>query len=341
MHKLDLLIDSNFILNKLIFNLFSEKRLYIDLHDELLHNFKSILSLYNFNKVYIVADSNKKSWRKSLLDTYKGDRKKDESIDWNLVHDIYTNFLLYMKEYNKSYILLRRDNIEADDFIAMVVLKNNENNISNFIVSNDHDLKQLLVYNKKTDTINIMSNEFRTKNERVFVPYDYKIYLSNRYNETVDSSQLDIFDLDSFDDSKKEHVFIDKHIRYKNIVEVDDTRSLFVKLVSGDKSDSIKSIYTLNNRGIGSKGAEKIYDLFLNEYGKPMFNDSILDNDQLFDEIIDIVTESKKIKSINISEIKEKLILNFKLIYLKKLPTKVENIIYNIINENYVEKSEY
>jgi 5'-3' exonuclease len=324
MNNIDLIIDSNFILNKLVFNLFKEKRLYVDLENELKMNYNSLYKLFNFSEIYIISDSNKSSWRKKLYPAYKEKRQKDVNIDWGFVYEVFYNFLDNQKK--KSY---RYDNIEADDFIAKIVQRNNLKGISNLIISNDHDLKQLLFYDKTNKCINIMANEFKSIKEKVFLPHDYKLYLSDSFNNTNNISDVDIIDIESFDNNP--HNFIDKYIRYKNIDEVYASESLFIKLISGDKSDNISSIYTKNKRGIGAKGAKKIYDFFVSEYGIPTFNDDIVNNNVLFDDIVDIVMEAKKIKSTDFNIILDNLNFNFKLISLKKLPPDIEKTIYNII----------
>ncbi len=319
-----LIIDSNFILNKLVFNLFKEKRLYIDLENELTLNYRSLYKLYNFSDIYIISDSNKSSWRKKLYPAYKEGRLKDVNIDWGFVFDVFYNFLDNQKK--KSY---RYDNIEADDFIAKIVQRNNLKGISNLIISNDHDLKQFIYYDKANKCINIMANEFKSMKEKVFIPHDYRLYLSDCFNNEKILYENCIIDIEEIDNNA--YNFIDKYIKYKNIDEVVADESLFVKLISGDKSDNITSVYISNKRGIGKAGAQKIYDNFVKEHGIPSFKDDISDNSILFDDIVDIVMETKKIKSNDFNRILDNLKFNFKLISLKKLPSNIEKKIYNII----------
>lgn len=324
MRDIALIIDSNFILNKLVFNLFKEKRLYVDLENELTLNYRSLYKLFNFSDIYIISDSNKSSWRKKLYPVYKEKRVKDENIDWGFVFNVFYNFLDNQKK--KSY---RYDNIEADDFIAKIVQRNNSKGISNIIISNDHDLKQFVYYDKQNKCINIMANEFKNMKEKVFIPFDYRLYLSDCFNNEENICENDIVDIEDFDNNS--YNFIDKYIKYKNIEEVVADESLFIKLISGDKSDNISSIYILNKRGIGKAGAQKIYDNFVKEHGIPSFKDDISDNIILFDDMVDIVMETKKIKSTDFNRILDNLKFNFNLISLKKLPSDIENIIYNII----------
>ena len=177
-NKIDLLLDCNFLLNKLVFTLHKEKRLYIDLSEELKDMFKSLYNLANFNQVHIIADSMMSSWRKKIYPDYKSTRKKDTNIDWDYVFKAYGDFLESQKNIAKKYKIYRSDGIEADDFIAKIIQRNNKKGISNFIISNDHDIKQFIFYDKTYNTINLMSNEIKSKNQKVFLPFDYKVYLT-------------------------------------------------------------------------------------------------------------------------------------------------------------------
>lgn len=42
-----------------------------------------------FTNIYLVSDSKEKSWRKKIVDDYKGTNKKDTDIDWNFVYTAY------------------------------------------------------------------------------------------------------------------------------------------------------------------------------------------------------------------------------------------------------------
>lgn len=327
---LNLIIDSNFILNKVVFNLFKEKRLYIDLERELGNSFNSLYKIASFNNIYIVSDSNKTSWRKNIYSDYKVKRKKDDSIDWQFVFDIYQKFITNQINIRKSFKIYRIDGIEADDIIAKIVQKTNINGESNFIISNDHDIKQFLYYDISNNTINFMSNEYKSRNEMIYLPYDYKAFLSYNFNNEKNNI-IDIFDLDSFETENKAHYIIDKMLQYRTLDMVYSEQSLFKKIVSGDISDNIKSVYINKNRGIGKAGAEKIYQEYVKAYGLPVFKADISDNKELFENMVDIITEIKKIGAIEFDNIMKNIEFNFGLISLKKLPKDIDDKINEVL----------
>lgn len=321
---LNLIIDSNFILNKVVFNLFKEKRLYIDLERELTNNFNSLYKIASFNTIYIVSDSNKTSWRKDIYGDYKVKRKREDGIDWQFVFDIYHSFITNQINIRKSFKIYRIDGIEADDIIAKIIQKTNNNGESNFIISNDHDIKQFLYYTISNNTINFMSNEYKSRNEMLYLPYDYKAFLSYNFNNDK-NIEIDIFDLDSFETENKAHYILDKMLQYRTVDLVYSEQSLFKKIVSGDVSDNIKSVYMNKNRGIGKAGAEKIYQEYVKIYGLPVFKADISDNTELFENMVDIITEVKKIGILQYDDILKNIKFNFGLISLKKLPYDIDN----------------
>ena len=114
---------------------------------------------------------------------------------------------------------------------------------------------------------------------------------------------------------------------------VNSTESFITKLIQGDKSDNIKSVYVAinakgNPRGIGEAGARKIYNLYLKEFGEIKFDD-----DDLLENLADLVCESKKISYSNLPAIKKNLEDNMRLINLMELPEKVTEVIKKKIDE--------
>jgi hypothetical protein len=72
---IDLIIDGNYILSKLVFTLHKHNLLYGGLHKALENNINTYRKWHPFTNVYLVSDS-KKNLGKGLIDTYKGTRKK-------------------------------------------------------------------------------------------------------------------------------------------------------------------------------------------------------------------------------------------------------------------------
>ena len=142
---LNCIIDGNYILSRLVFTLHKNNLLYGALTQSLENTVTNYKKLYPFTNMYLVSDSKEKSWRKTLNSNYKANRKKDSDIDWGFVYKAYDEF----KQNLKGTKLLESPRIEGDDWIAYLVQKTNDMGQSNFIVSNDHDIKQLIRFNLK------------------------------------------------------------------------------------------------------------------------------------------------------------------------------------------------
>lgn len=313
--KLNLILDMNYVLNKLVFVLHKENILHGQLEEELIKLINSHANQYPFCNIYMVYDSKVPSWRKSLLPQYKATRTKDTDIDWTFVYEVF-NLVLDLYRKNKRFTILGANTIEGDDFISYVIRKSNMKNESCLIISSDKDLLQFIYYNRKTMTVNLMFND--SNKQKTYIPNDMGSFLADaEANEPIP-------DLFNFSISLPVYDFLKNYLSYKELTEVDHIKSLFCKLVSGDKSDNINSIYIKNLRGIGSAGAVKIYDMYLESYGIPIINEDLNSNTELFENIADIVSEYKKLPSVEIKKIMDSLELNFKLICLYELPDYVE-----------------
>lgn len=318
---LNLIIDGNYILSRLVFTLHKNNLLYGALHQSLENTVSNYKKLYPFTKVYLVSDSKEKSWRKSLFTDYKASRKKDTDIDWSFVYKVYDEF----KHNCKGVKLLESPRIEGDDWIAFIVQKVNLDRQSNFIVSNDHDIKQLLRFNLDEEWINFMSNEMYNK-EKIFLPKNYQIFL----NKVSSKNNNDIFDLnDNSDFLSLMNRFINKY----SLNEIDHVESLIIKIISGDTSDNIQSVYQTikggKSRGIGPKGAYSIYEKYLIEFGDPSFQDP-----DLFENIADIICEKRKISKTNIDSIVGKIKSNMRLIDLNvnNFPLEIVSSMEKVFN---------
>ena len=309
----DLLIDGNYILSKLVFTLHKHNLLYGGLHKALEHNITSYRKWYPFANVYLVSDSKEKSWRKKLNDEYKGTRKKDTDIDWNFVYTAYGEF----KEEVKNVMnVLEAPHIEGDDWLSFLTEKANLDGRSVVIVSNDYDIKQMVSYSLEPLTINLMTNEMYNK-EKLFIPQNYQIFL----NKLAKLRNDDIFNLN---DNTEFMGLLDRFINKYEIHEIDPMESLIIKIISGDASDNISSVWSVTKngkkRGIGAKGAKGIYDDYIKEFGEP----NLVDPD-LHENIADLICEKKKLGKSQIQPIIGNIEKNVRLIDLRlcNLPDEV------------------
>ena len=171
--NVDLLIDGNYLLSKLVFTLHKNNLLYGALYKSLENSIGNYRNWYPFTNVYLVSDSKEKSWRKQLTKDYKANRKKDSDIDWNFVYTTYSEF----KDSLKVVKVYEAPHVEGDDWLSFLSSKSNKEGRSTIIVSNDYDIKQIVGYSLDPLWINIMTNEMYNK-EKLFMPKNYQIFIS-------------------------------------------------------------------------------------------------------------------------------------------------------------------
>lgn len=310
---IDLIIDGNFILSRLVFTLHKNNLLYGALHKSLENTIGNYRKWYPFANVYLVSDSKEKSWRKQLTSTYKATRKKDNDIDWSFVYTAYGEF----KESCRTTLkVLEAPSVEGDDFISYLVAKANEQGRSTIIVSNDYDIKQIVNYSLDPLYINVMTNEMYNK-EKLFLPKNYQIFLNG-------VSKLANDDIFSLNDNTEFLALMERFTSKYEIVEINPVESLIVKIISGDQSDNISSVWSITKngrtRGIGGKGAQNIYDLYIEEFGEVDLNDT-----DLCENIADLICEKKKLSKSQIDPIVSNIKFNFRLIDLRihNLPSEI------------------
>ena len=117
---------------------------------------------------------------------------------------------------------------------------------------------------------------------------------------------------------------MDKFITKYEVNEINPIESLMIKIISGDQSDNISSVWVVSKngktRGIGAKGAKGIYDSYIEEFGEINLSDPDLN-----ENIADLICEKKKLSKSKIEEIVENIEGNFKLIDLRlhNLPEEI------------------
>lgn len=327
----NLIIDGNYILMKAVFTLHKLNRLYGDLWTLLDNNIDKYRVMNTWEKIIVVSDSRKKSWRKKELDKYKGTRIRQDDIDWEWVFNTYDE---WKESISDRCIIFKADHIEGDDWITSLVLKLNKNCQSNVIISSDHDLFQLINYrlNGKKSWINIQISDTLGK-EHIYLPEGWELWL----NEFDNNRNTDVFSLDN---SNAAINFFNRIINNWQYTEINSHQQLFEKIIQGDKSDNIDSIYqkvTLSGKlqGIGKAGAHKIWNFYKENFG---IHYKI--NEQF---IYDIITCLEKTYNIELNDSRKQTVinnikLNIKLIELhyKHYPDWVLEKIINTINEKII-----
>lgn len=312
----DLIIDGNYILSRLVFTLHKNNLLYGALHKSLENAINNYRKWYPFANVYLVSDSKEKSWRKKITKGYKSTRKKDNDIDWSFVYSVYDEFKQSMSD---IVTIFEAPNVEGDDWISFLSAKSNNEGRSTIIVSNDHDIKQIVNWTLDPLCINVMTNEMYNK-EKLFMPKNYQIFISN----VKSLPNNDIFNLN---DNSDFLLLLDRFLSKYEIVEIDPMESLVIKIISGDQSDNIGSVWSQvkngKKRGIGAKGAKSIYQNYIVEFGEVNLTDP-----DLYENIADLICEKKKLSKTQIESIVENIISNVKLIDLR-----IENLPLEIVKK--------
>jgi 5'-3' exonuclease len=309
----DLIIDGNYILSKLVFTLHKNNLLFGALHKSLENTISNYRKWYPFANIYLVSDSKEKSWRKQHTNAYKANRKKDTDIDWNFVYTAYSEFKDGLGTQCK---VLEAPNVEGDDWISFLAEQANNSGRSAIIVSNDYDIKQIISYSVEPLFINIMSNEMHNR-EKLFMPKNYQIFI----NKVSKLPSDDIFNLNDNSDFLS---LLNKLVGKYEVNEIDPIESLMIKIISGDQSDNISSVWSVTKngktRGIGAKGAKAIYDSYIEEFGEVSLSDP-----DLMENIADLICEKKKLSKSKITEIVDNIKGNFRLIDLRlqNLPDEI------------------
>jgi hypothetical protein len=163
-----------------------------------------------------------------------------------------------------------------------------------------------------------MTNEMYNQ-EKLFLPKNYQLFV-DKVNKLPNN---DIFNLNDNSD------FLRLFNRFTNkyqINEIDSLQSLIIKVISGDVSDNIQSVFQVTKngktRGIGSKGAYSIFEEYHSEFGDPSLQDP-----DLFENIADIICDKKKVSKSNINKIVTRIKENMVLVDLRleSLPTDIVN----------------
>ena len=145
--------------------------------------------------------------------------------------------------------------------------------------------------------------------EKLFMPRNYQVFL----NKVSKLPNDDIFNLNDNNDFL---LLMNRFLNRYDINEIDPIESLIIKIISGDTSDNIGSVWSQvkngKKRGIGEKGAKGIYDNYLQEFGEINLHDP-----DLYENIADLICEKKKVSKTQIESIVENIKGNMKLIDLR------------------------
>lgn len=313
MITLNCIIDGNYLLHRHVHTLHKNNLLFGALENSLEIAITNYRKWYPFTNLYFVSDSKKKSWRQKIYKDYKAKRSKSSDIDWTFVYNTYDMFKEKLAD--KKIKLFELDHIEGDDWVSFIVSEANKKHQSNLIVSNDYDIKQILRFQLDPLFINFMTNEIFGK-QKFFLPKNYQVFLTKVKSNLRNS----IFEMD--DDSEFLNYMSDIQQKYQ-IIETDSTYSMLLKVISGDISDNIKSVWGKaqgNKTELGEASAKWILEKYKDEFGEISLQDP-----DIFDNISDLICEKKKLNKSLIPKISENIKANMRMINLDtaNLPSAV------------------
>ena len=270
-----------------------------------LRDFKNIV-----NNVIFTLDSS--SWRKSIGEVeYKGTRHMEEKINWEGFRDCVNGFCKEITKYN--VIVSKVKQAEADDLIFYWASRLNIEEIPVIINSSDKDMLQLV---RNNDGTNCECLLYSTTTKKLYTPFGYME--ANTKEKTIDDflmpgGSLNIYErYDAINDLIKKKKF--------ELEEVDANKELFCKILSGDKSDNIPSVYTVtkNNKtyGITELKAGQITNMFLEKTGTAL-TPELLYVDSALATLCECIQKVMKTDT-SIDELLQNLKRNIKYIHLSK-----------------------
>lgn len=195
----------------------------------------------------------------------------------------------------------------------------NDKGQSNFLMSNDSDLLQLINYDLDKRYINLMYN-YKMTDDRVFIPEHYEIFIKHIKDTYVD---------DMFEDCNETEFlsFIDTFVRTRKASLVNSESELFMKIM-GHNKDNIKSVYMKGDRGIGKSGILKIYNTYKETYPEPIDFNSI----EFRDRLLNHIKLYKKLKDKSMDDsMNERLTRNLTLVKLDE--TSMPDHLYKIMKK--------
>jgi len=287
--------------------------------------------------VYCIDSS---SWRKDFYpdtspfgksSTYKGNRKKDNTINWRAIYDLHDKFAESLKSLGCT--ISRVSGAEADDLIFAWSSYLNMNDKNALIFSGDNDLIQLACENAN-GTNTIFYNKFSKK---VYSPLGFTEWLAQTNDTTID-----IFNqpLDLVSNTK---VALQNVLKGLIIEEKNTQEFVFNKILVGDSGDNVSSLYQYKKTNKDGKTrvynltdnkAKKIREEYENKHGH--INDSTFFNKESIRNICSISKNVCKIMDTTLPQLIEKYETNRNLMYLhnKAIPPSIMNVMLEEIESS-------
>jgi hypothetical protein len=279
--------------------------------------------------IFVIDD--KMSWRKDYnmqndylglprtLD-YKGNRKKDTTIDFNIIFETFVDFLKSLRSLG-NVIVKKVKGCEGDDLISVLSSYFNLKGHNVVIYSGDDDLKQCIAYNKQNNCFTML---YQKQKKTVFIDRDIAIHLKNSVGKSMIVDYVKSF-----------------YINNKSKLSVcDPYEVVFDKVTTGDDGDNILPIffevkqYKEGAKKAGqdyeSKISKRVMDKVKAEIEHTKFSIQDFYSDNFVSKLANSVHRNLN-KDISASDIENNIKVNVDLVILNKL--SIPSSIYDEIME--------
>jgi len=290
----------------------------------------------------IIFTQDSKSWRKDLFpeSEYKANREQDSKIHWANVHKVVEEFTGYLKE--KGVIIHRVSGAEGDDLVYAWTCALNSKGENCIIWSGDTDLMQLVNYNKSTDSYTLWYDNTRSR-LAVYPGFQKYLDIKDGSKESEYDAIDDIFSVDHIllvsNQVKEEFkIFISSNSLETNEIYCDDY--VFMKILTGDKSDNIKSVYSVEKIGktgkprtsrINDEKAKNILNTFKKRHGR--FSSMYLFEESFKEDIVKMIASEMKLTGSEGLLSNLELNTNLILLHSATIPETLQTIMFNHIDE--------
>jgi len=216
------------------------------------------------NRCVLTLDS--RSWRNDIESDidYKGNRTQDDVIDWDGFKECMDLFVKESEKYNIT--VSKTGSAEADDLIFMWSSALNAKNIPVIIYTSDKDMLQLVGANQNGCDILLWSDVTK----KIYVPDNFSDIVKMDSTSFMESFMKGSATVDIYD----RFANLEQCIRKRKLekIEIDNTKFIYTKILVGDKSDNISSIYSYEKNGrnynVTEAKAEKILEKYVEKTGE-------------------------------------------------------------------------
>lgn len=320
-----LLVDANFFLYSRLFvlpggtvtkPLLSDEKTRGILMRKLATDFSSEVRKMSAFVHRIVVCHDTRSWRKDMFpaDDYKGNRTKNETIDWDEVYNLFGEFTDYLAKLGVEFAKV--EGAEADDLIYAWRSQLNAEGENVIIWSGDKDLMQLVCYLPSENSYTLWYDSVHKK----LGVYPGFIKWLESINKGVDVT--DVFSMGNIDPTADN---LNNFIKNSNakVIDVFADEFVFHKILTGDKGDNIKSVVTwektsktgvTRNYSVSDRMSQKVLEKFKKELNYGNFITPYFFNEECINDIVFLIKDV--VKQGTIQEIQTNLLRNIKLILL-------------------------